>query len=363
MTPGRQDSAAASQSEEPPALAPLRLGLVGCGFQGAQLAAAAGRSGAVELIACADPEKAAIAGVAALRPEVVPYPTVEALLEQAEVDAIMVATPNHLLFPVSMTAMAAGKHVFVEKPFALNAKEATLLEAEAERARLVLMPGYSCRYSAGRQVFELLSSGVAGEVLSVMGQFGGWRMSTGWPASRDTGGGPLLFVGTHLVDLVLWFVGDRVSEVSATISRQTDDDIDETAAFQIFFARGAIAQCLVSQFSPFFFYSIDVVGRDGRVVLRGPDFDQWELEVTSNVVPTYTHPTVVRSQMDRIGSMLLPELEEFAAAVRESRPPYVTAADGRRVLEVLDAVVLAGRERRTVKLPLPEAGDGSTLNR
>ncbi len=363
MSQGQQDSAAPSQSREPPALAPLRLGLVGCGYQGAELAAAAGRSRSVELIACADPEKVAVARVAALGPDVVPYPSVEALLEQAEVDAIVLATPNHLLFPLSMTAMGAGKHVFIEKPFALNAKEATLLEAEAQRTRLVLMPGYSFRYSAGRQVFELLSSGVAGEVLSVMAQFGGWRMSTGWAASPDTGGGPLLFVGSHLVDLVLWFAGDRVSEVSATVSRQSADDIDETAAFQILFARGAIAQCLVSQFSPFFFYTIDVVGRDGRVVLRGLDFNQWELEVTSNVVPTYRHPTVMRPQMDHIGFMLLPELEEFAGAVREARPPYVTAADGRRVLEVLDAVVLAGRERRTVKLPLPEAGDGSTLNR
>ena len=359
MSSGQQDTVARSQVNlRPESPVPLRLGLVGCGYQGAQLVTAAARSDAVQIVACADPESAAVASAAALGQDVATYSAVEPLLEEAEVDAIVVATPNHLLCPVSLAAMSAGKHVLVEKPVGLNAQDAAVLEAESARAGVVLMPGYSCRFSLGRQVYDLLCSGVAGEVLSVTGQFGGWRMTAGWSASPQTGGGPLLFLGSHLVDLVLWFVGDRPAEVSATVTRQADDGIDVTAAFQVRFARGAIAQCLVSQLSPFFFYTLDVVGRDGRIILRGQDFDQWEIEVMSNVAVTYAHSTVLRRRTDHISSMLLPELEEFATAISEARKPSVTAADARRVLEVLDAVVLAGRDRNMVKLPSGKGGHG-----
>jgi predicted dehydrogenase len=336
----------------------LRIGLVGCGYQGAQLATAAARTDAVQLVACADPEKAAAAKVAAFGQDVATYSGVEPLLKEAEVDAIVVATPNHVLRPVSLAAIGAKKHVLAEKPFGLNASDAAELDAEAARAGVVLMPGYSCRFSLGRQVYDLLRSGVAGEVLSVMAQYGGWRMTKGWSASLRTGGGPLLFVGSHLVDLVLWFVGDRPADVTATVTRQADDDIDVTAAFQVRFAGGAIAQFLVSQLSPFGFYTIDVVGRDGRVVLRGQDFDHWEIEVMSKVVPTYAHPTVSRPQMDHISFMLVPELEEFASAISDARKPSITTADARRVLEVLDAVVLAGRDCSTVRLSSVIEGHG-----
>jgi predicted dehydrogenase len=149
-------------------------------------------------------------------------------------------------------------------------------------------------------------------------------------------------------------VGDSAAEVSATVTRQTENSVEEIAAFQIGFARGAIAQLVVSQSAPFFFYTIDVVGRDGRVILRGRDFGQWEIEVTSHVVPTYAHPTVLHAHTDHIISMLVPELEEFANAIGENRKPSVTSADAVRVLEVLDAVVVAGRDKSRVKLRLEE---------
>jgi len=102
---------------------PLRVGVVGCGFQGSALARAATLTTAVRLVACADPDPAAAAGVAALAREVSPHSSVEALLGQAAVDAVLVATPNHLLYPVSLAAIRAGKHVLAEKPLGLNQDE------------------------------------------------------------------------------------------------------------------------------------------------------------------------------------------------------------------------------------------------
>jgi predicted dehydrogenase len=331
---------------------PLRVGLVGCGYQGKCLATAAARSTSVSVVACADPDARAAEKVAELAGDASTHPSVEALLGEAAVDAVIVATPHHVLCPVSLKALQAGKHVLAEKPMALNAEEATAVESEAANAGVRFMAGYSCRFSLARYVHDLLSEGVVGELVAMTGAIGSGPFDRGWLTSVGTGGGPLLYLGSHLVDMLLWFAGENPVEVSGRISRLPISGLDETSAFQLVFSSGAEAQCLVTQSASRFFYSIDVYGRAGRVTLRGSDFTDFEVEVESQVVPAYAHPTVVRPspEGDHITTMLVPELEEFALSVREGRLPAITATDGRWVLQVLDAVVAADRRGGFIKI-------------
>ena len=336
-------SASREMPPEPPR--PLRLGLVGCGYQGNNLATAAARAPAVRLVACADPDLAAAATVAARTGDVSTHSSVEALLNEAVVDAVLVATPNHVLCPVSLAALGAGKHVLAEKPVGLNELEAATIEAEAARAGVRYMAGYCLRFSLARHVHDLLVAGVVGEIQAVTGVFGSPPMNHGWAASSESGGGPLLFLGSHLVDMVLWFTDDDPVEVAASIRRRTDTGVDETSTFQIHFAGGAMAQCLVTQAASAGFYTVDIYGRAGRVTLRGWNFLQYEIEVSSTANAAYAHPTVIRPGFvqDHVTMMLVPELEEFARAIAEMRAPAISATDGRRVLQVLDGVVEADR--------------------
>jgi predicted dehydrogenase len=328
-----------------PGRAPLRVGLVGCGYEGRCLATAAARTSTVDLVACADPDPAALRSVAALGPAISTYSSVDALLDEAVVDAVLIATPGHVLYPVSLAAIRAGKHVLVEKPIALNAKEAAAVESEAARAGVTYMAGYSCRFSLARHVHGLIAAGLAGEICAITAEFGCERLDRGWLAYPETGGGPLLFLGSHLVDMVLWFAGDDPVEVSAHVRRRDDTGADDTSTFLVQFARGALAQCLVTQAASTFFFTVDVHGRAGRVTLRGWNFLEYEVEVRSTAGPLYADPTVIRPHIDRdhITMMLVPELDELANAIADGRPPSITAADGRRVLQVLDAVVAASR--------------------
>ena len=305
----------------------------------------------VRLVACADPEPVARAKVATLGQEVAGYPDVGALLAGTDVDAVMVATPNHLLAPVSLAAIRAGKHVLTEKPVGLNQEEAASLEGEAATMGVQLMPGYCCRFSFGRNVHELLDAGTVGEIEAIVGVFGCGPLDRGWISDVATGGGPLLFLGSHLVDLVLWFAGHEPTEVWGHLRRRGDTGADETSVFGVDFAGGAMAQCTVTQAAPAFFFAIDVLGRSGRVTLRGWNWLQFELEVYSKNVAAYAQPAVIRpSVSDHVSMMLVPELEEFAAAINEGRAPSVTAGDGRRVLQVLDAVVASDRSASPVRL-------------
>jgi len=330
----------------------LRVGLVGCGYQGNALATAVGRTSTLRLVACADPNQEAAARVAALAQDASPFASVEALLDESSVDAVLVATPHHVLCPISLTAIRAGKHVLAEKPVGLNEQEAAAIEEEAARGGVRYMAGYSCRFSLAHYVHDLLAAGTVGDIQAITGVFGCRPLNNGWIASAETGGGPLLYLGSHLVDMVLWFIDDEPVEIFGSIRPRADTNVDDTSTFQVRFLRGAVAQCLVSQAASTFFYMVDIHGRAGRVTLRGWSFLQFEIEVSSAMNTPFAQPTVIRPQIegDSIAMMLVPELEEFARAIGEEREPSITATDGRRVLRVLDEVVASDRHGAPVRI-------------
>lgn len=331
---------------------PLRVGIVGCGNHGSSLAEAVGRMSMLRLVACADPNQAAANRVAGLAQEASTHESIEALLGESDVDAVLIATPHHVLCPAALAAIRAGKHVMAEQPIGLNEREAAELEAAATQAGVCFMAGYSFRFSMARHVHDLIAAGVVGEIQAITGAIGCAPLDGGWMAFPETGGGPLLFLGSHLVDMILWFLDDDPVEVLADVRRRADTGAEATSAFHIQFERGAIAQGTVTQAASTFFYTIDIHGRAGRITLRGWNFLQFEIEVSSAASPAYAYPSVIRPRIvrDNVAMMFVPELEEFARAVRERRPPSVSAADGRQVLKILDAVVEAGRSGGRVKL-------------
>jgi predicted dehydrogenase len=333
----------------------LRVGLVGCGSHGSALAQAVARCDSLQLVACADPDEAAIGRIAQFATGVRMYDSVAELLGLSSVDLVVVATPHHLLAPVALAAVRAGKHVLVEKPVAMDEREARELELAAERAGVWCMAGYSFRFSLARHVHELVAAGAVGEIQALTGSIGTGPMNHGWLASSETGGGPLLYVGCHLIDLLLWLTGDEPVSVHADIRRRPDNGTDDTSAIQVRLSTGILGQFLVTQAAHGFFYDLHVQGRSGSITVRGRNFLQFEIEVVSSVVAAYREPTVIRPSIrrDNISMMLVPELESFALSIRENRAPAITMVDGRRVLQVLDAVVESGRRGRPVDLPAP----------
>ena len=327
----------------------LCAGIVGCGSQGRALAEAVTRIASLRLVAGADPDAAAAANVARLAPDVRTYPSVESLLKANDVDAVLVATPHHLLQPVALAAVWAGKHVMAEKPIALNEQQAAAIADAVAQKGVCYLSGYSFRFSFGKTVRDLLDSGVVGELHSLQGSIALSPMDKGWNAMPETGGGPLLFVGSHLVDMALWYAGDEPVDVRGDMQRRADTGADNTTAFQIRFARGATAQLLVTQAAPGFFLNMDLIGTLGRISLRVATFLQFEIEVLSRSIAAYAQPTIIRPRVwrDNIAAMLVPELEEFAQAIRDQRQPSITVGDGKRVLRVLDTIASSSRPANT----------------
>jgi UDP-N-acetyl-2-amino-2-deoxyglucuronate dehydrogenase len=330
----------------------LRVGIVGCGYQGGLWAQTITRSDALQVTACADPDQTAAARVASIAGNAAIFASVEDMLARAEVDAVIVATPHQPLCECSLAAIRAGKPVLAEKPIGINEREAAQLEEAVTRAKVCFMAGYSFRYIAALQkARELLQQGAVGEIHTITGSIGIGPLLKGWKAMLETGGGPMLYVGSHLVDEMLWYIGDDPVEVYADIRYRADTRADETTTFQIRFARGAVAQGLVTQAATGFFNNLDILGDQGRISLRGIAFD-YDIQVVSGALPVYSQPTSIHlRQMDDLRILMhLPQLAEFVQAIQERRQPAVTVTDGRRVLKVLDAIIKADRSGGPVRI-------------
>ncbi|NLX06715.1 MAG: Gfo/Idh/MocA family oxidoreductase [Phycisphaerae bacterium] len=145
------------------------------------------------------------------------------LLKLDRLDAVLVCSPNAFHAPHAIAALQAGKHVFCEKPMAVSAPLCQQMIQTARRARRLLTIGYCRRFMPGN---ELIKSKIeTGELGNVYYAESRWFRRRGAPGlggwfttKKLSGGGPLIDLGCHMLDLVLWFLGHpravRVSAVS-----------------------------------------------------------------------------------------------------------------------------------------------------
>ena len=197
----------------------MNIGIVGCGLIGnrrAQVAQEAGDN--IIVVADIDPARARSTG------EMVQATWVEdwqVVTRHPEIEAVVVATVNKTLLPVTIDALKNGKHVLCEKPLGRNAQEAGEMVQAAAAAQRVLKVGFNHRHHpAIWQAHELAQAGKIGPLMSIRAAYGhGGRpgYDQEWRGNPDlAGGGELLDQGVHIVDLCRWFLGD-FSQVSGML--------------------------------------------------------------------------------------------------------------------------------------------------
>jgi predicted dehydrogenase len=325
---------------------PLRFGLIGCGQQGRELAAALSHVPGTELAACSDPDPGSLSAVGSAA-DLARFGDYRAMLEHTRLDAVIVATSHAALADAALAAAQAGCHVFCEKPLATSAAGARPVVEAARRGGRNLMVGYIQRFDPLRQRMKALrDNGSLGELAYVVASKGGRVELSGWHLSRTAGGGQLLWVGSHLVDQLHWLFGRRVERVFAEIQRQDETGVDLTSVATLRFEGGLIAHLDCSQVVFDIYDYIEAVGTDGRV--RSEWRPDYGLRIRTRRLPEFETPRTLTQSPLTIDQGCIAELTEFASSIRESRPPCVTGDDALRVLEVLDAIVLSAETSQPV---------------
>jgi predicted dehydrogenase len=189
-----------------PAARPPRLGFLGVGWIGRHRMEALLAAGAAEAVAIADPAPDCLDAALALAPDARPAAGLDDLLAH-DLDGLVIATPSAQHAPEAIRALEAGVSVFCQKPLARTAQEAAAVVDAARRADRRLAVDLSYRFTAGAQrIRELVRTGGLGEVFAADLVFhNAYGPDKAWfydPAL--SGGGCVIDLGVHLVDLALW---------------------------------------------------------------------------------------------------------------------------------------------------------------
>ena len=374
---------------------PLRAAIAGTGFIGGVHARSAVLSGARLVgVAASTPQRSAAAAseLGAERP----FASAEELVTSPDVDVVHICTPNFMHGPLAEAALAAGKHVIVEKPIALDGAEArSLSEAAAATDLQTTVPFVYRYYPTIREARERIHSGKVGDLRLLHGSYlQDWLLSAdddNWRIDSKSGGRSRAFadIGSHWCDLVEFVSGHRITSVAAITttahperrragSREafssadgaTGDvrrvDTEDAAIVQFTTDRGAIGSVVISQVSP---------GRKNRlwIELDGADeaisFDQEEPEVlwcgrreAATIIrrdPAWMSPAAARlatlpgghpqGYADCFEAFVAESYEAIRSGVVTEGLPVL--ADGLRAAEITDAVLKSAVDGRWTDVP------------
>lgn len=259
----------------------LRLGIIGCGRAArAHLARIAALEG-VRPVGCADVEVEAARALAATVPPgrsdgpVPAFADHRELLAQAAPQAVAIFTPYRHHYRLTLDALQAGCHVFVEKPLSTNAQEAVDIAKMARARSLKVGVGHQYRLRPSLiAARRMLGEGAIGRLRLVSAAMAQpWLAAHSGPADawrRDPklAGGILADAGDHLIDALLWTTGRAAAEVAA-VQERPESGLDVVTAAAVRLADGVPATLAVSGVTPGRLFELDFFGDAGR--LRASD--------------------------------------------------------------------------------------------
>ncbi len=352
---------------------PLRVAVVGLGIGRSHVHGLLQQPAVAEVVALCDSDRRRLRAVGdefGIEPR---YLDFEHLLATERPDAVVIATPNDLHEPMVLAALASGCHVFVEKPLAHTLPSARAIAMAARRSAKLVMVDLSYRFgAAARTVKAYLDSGRCGRLYHANTY---WCRTRGIPTwgswfgeRRRAGGGPVIDLGVHRIDLALWFLGEpEVVAVSAVTHGELGKllvagsgrhakrfDVEEfgggllrleggrAVVFEVSWAENSGRREIMLT---------RVLGLRGGAIHRNVD---------------HTYDFIAELHADRRGKLVTPDSRPFARAallpVREfvravaagrsdrDHADLPDAAVGLRLQRVLAAIDLSAREGREVAL-------------
>ena len=284
----------------------------------------------------------------------VPCLSEEEVLRRDDVDAVVLCTPSGQHAEQAIRAAEAGKHVLVEKPMALSLADADRMIEACERADVRLGVVFQRRAEATFQkVHAAIEGGELGQL--TLGLIAlpyvrdqAYYDSADWRGTWALdGGGVLMNQGIHLVDLLVWYLGDPVEVEARAATLRHDIEVEDTLAATLRVTSGALATITATTTAaPGFPHRIEIYGTGGGIQIEGETITRWTSADGSEKAETSGARSEAGSGGDPRGIALEGHtgiIRDFVQAVRDGRPPLVDGAEGRRSLAAVQAVYAAAR--------------------
>jgi predicted dehydrogenase len=316
----------------------LNIAIIGCGAvgQGRAQHLAGGR-----LVHCADVDLSRARYVASFSPGCLAGKDWRELLARADIDAVIVATPQDLHVEIARAAINAGIHVLVEKPAARHVDELLGLPQLAAQHDVRVRVGFNLRYHrAFQQARRLVDSGILGPLLFVRARYGhGGRLglASEWRAQpQRSGGGELIDQGVHLIDLARWFLGEFVEVSGFAHTYFWDMPVDDNAFMVLKTATKQVAFLHVSCTEWKNTFSWELYGRDGKLQVDGlgGSYGVERLSLYKNL-PEMGPPETTIWEYPMADNSRETEMAEFMDDIRAARAPSAGLPDAIAALAVV----------------------------
>ncbi len=316
-----------------------------------------------EIVAVADinPETAKTAAEKFAVPKV--FRDYRRLLALQEIDAVSICTHNAVHKPAAVAALQAGKHVLVEKPMAMTAAEAKAMVETAKEAKRLLMTAFVCRFYAETQALKRdIGAGALGDIYYAEAVYTRRRGIPGWGVftqKKFSGGGALLDIGVHALDMALHLMGfPRPIAVSALTFAKLGPrphhaetagywnwdpkkfDVEDMAVGLVRFGNGACLRLKTS-------WAANLPQEEFRVLLAGTagGGQTSPLEILRE---EYGALLTVTPQRLPTTDPYLEEVRAFVEAVRKGGPSPVPAEECLITNKIIDAIYRSARLGREV---------------
>ncbi len=345
----------------------IKYGVVGVGIIGRVHVDVAAKLKETELVAIADVNIANAKAVAE-KYHVRWYQNYVEMLEKEKLDAISICTPHNLHYPIAMKALEYNTHVLVEKPMALSVKEADEMIAKARRLDLKLGVVFQHRTKPlSISIKRLIEEGKLGELYRALLEYCTYRdqryyRSGPWRGTwKGEGGGVLINQAIHFIDLFQWFIGKKPSRLAAFINTLTHEiEVEDLASAVIEFEGGTQGVIHVSSFDMPSFARFDIRGDNGIIVVednRGriawnkpPIKESIISSLKERAKPIVKWEDILPSHIKESGHQMV--IKDFALAIINDQEPMVNGEEGRKSLEIVNAIILSGIKNKIVKFPV-----------
>ncbi len=339
------------------------IGIIGAGMIGNVHAETAQRVGTT--VACVFDSNEAKRSAFAQKFDCEEEASVESLLSRDDIDGVVIAVPNFQHAPLAIQALEAGKHVLLEKPMALSIEECDNILAARDQSGKVLQLGFVCRYSPSAMVAKaMIDDWSIGKIVSIQATLlrqrgipglGGW-----FTTKALSGGGCLIDIGVHLLDLVMHMTSmnapkrviGRCSQAFTMASYDYDEmwsdpvengtfDVEDRIRASITFDTGMVFDLNVSWATHIPEQTIAdgllIEGETGALIV-----DLWSDEIThAYSVDGKPHSETVKVELeDAWNDAFDGEHRAFAQAIESGAVPTGagTGEDGKRVQEIVEAI-------------------------
>ncbi|MBA3327225.1 MAG: Gfo/Idh/MocA family oxidoreductase [Solirubrobacterales bacterium] len=320
-------------------MSPVRVGVVGLGYWGPNLARNFAALPGAQLAWCCDESAALRERHAAAFAPARFSGDLQELLADPELDAIVLATPVPTHADLAVRVLQAGKHCFVEKPLAQSVADAQRALDAARAADRILMVGHLLEYHPGvRKLKQLADSGELGDVHYVYSN----RLNLGQLRSDENA---LWSLGAHDISVILALAGEEPTEVAARGESYMRDGVEDVVFAFLRFASGLSAHLHLSWLDPHKERRFTVVGSRQMATFNDMDLERKVTVYDKGFDPSadsygeyITRSGDIRSPQISNAEPLRLEVEHFVACVAEGRAPLSDGASGLRVVRVLEAL-------------------------